>query len=294
MFLKWSRMLREIKAPDATANHVLRVIASYADEAGDCWPALSTLADQTQLDKSTVCRALERLAKAKLIERQRSKGMKSTKYRLTLSQPATDILSHTATDGDQTVAQDNSTVADRHSTVAHSNQAVVQRDTKLPRRTKEGTKKDLLTASSEPLPAAEPEDGMIVATLKLSGKGKIQSRNITEREVKEWQPLYPAVDVLAECSKMAGWCLGNPTKRKTAQGIDRFIQAWLAREQDKSRTLGGAGPPRPRELTRYERDMQALRDAAGGDSNGSNSTSTNDDSASADNRGGEAADDIPF
>ena len=32
---------------------------------------------------------------------------------------------------------------------------------------------------------------------------------------------------------MKGWLNSNPTKRKTRRGIKRFINSWLAREQDK-------------------------------------------------------------
>jgi hypothetical protein len=56
------------------------------------------------------------------------------------------------------------------------------------------------------------------------------------------QPLYPAVDIPAECRKMAGWLIGNPGKRKTPRGIKRFVTGWLAKEQDRggSRNRGGS------------------------------------------------------
>ena len=54
----------------------------------------------------------------------------------------------------------------------------------------------------------------------------------------EWRPpeyvrLYPNVDVEQQFNEMRGWCLSNPQKRKTLRGIKRFINSWLAREQDK-------------------------------------------------------------
>ncbi len=56
---------------------------------------------------------------------------------------------------------------------------------------------------------------------------------ITQDDVDEWQSIYPAVDILLELRKMKGWCNANPQKRKTRRGIKRFINSWLAREQDK-------------------------------------------------------------
>lgn len=59
----------------------------------------------------------------------------------------------------------------------------------------------------------------------------------------EWRPeaalfaeyvrLYPSVDVKQQFNEMRGWCLSNPAKRKTCRGIKRFVNSWLAREQDK-------------------------------------------------------------
>ena len=57
--------------------------------------------------------------------------------------------------------------------------------------------------------------------------------DVSERDVEQWSKLYPNVDVLQQLRNMAGWCDGNPTKRKTKGGIRRFITSWLAREQDK-------------------------------------------------------------
>ena len=51
--------------------------------------------------------------------------------------------------------------------------------------------------------------------------------------IDDWSELYPNVDVMQELRNMKGWCNSNPTKRKTKRGVLRFINSWLAREQDK-------------------------------------------------------------
>ena len=51
-----------------------------------------------------------------------------------------------------------------------------------------------------------------------------------------YRGLYPAVDIEQALRDMAGWCLANPTKRKTKTGINRFINGWLAREQNRGGT----------------------------------------------------------
>ena len=40
---------------------------------------------------------------------------------------------------------------------------------------------------------------------------------------------------------MRGWCLANPTRRKTRRGVRRFINGWLAKVQDRGGT-GGTVP----------------------------------------------------
>ncbi len=55
----------------------------------------------------------------------------------------------------------------------------------------------------------------------------------TEALFAEYVRLYPNVDVKQQFNEMRGWCLSNPHKRKTRRGITRFVNSWLAREQDK-------------------------------------------------------------
>ncbi len=62
----------------------------------------------------------------------------------------------------------------------------------------------------------------------------------TEALFAEYVRLYPNVDVKQQFNVMRSWCLSNPKKRKTKRGITRFINSWLAREQDKGYRRTGA------------------------------------------------------
>lgn len=57
--------------------------------------------------------------------------------------------------------------------------------------------------------------------------------NPEEADIIAWQKTYPAIDVHQELMAMESWLDANPTRRKTKKGIKRFINAWLARAQDK-------------------------------------------------------------
>ena len=61
---------------------------------------------------------------------------------------------------------------------------------------------------------------------------------IYESDVNEWTKLYPDVDVKQELNNMRGWCLANPSKRKTKSGVKRFINSWLSKTQNKGGTNG--------------------------------------------------------
>lgn len=56
---------------------------------------------------------------------------------------------------------------------------------------------------------------------------------IMQNDVDMWQEAYQAVNVMQELQKMKMWLLCNLKKRKTSQGIRRFANNWLAKEQDR-------------------------------------------------------------
>lgn len=56
--------------------------------------------------------------------------------------------------------------------------------------------------------------------------------NVPFPKIRNWEAAFPAVDVMHELKKMLTWLDSNQTKRKTARGIERFINNWLSRAQD--------------------------------------------------------------
>lgn len=57
---------------------------------------------------------------------------------------------------------------------------------------------------------------------------------ITEAQVREFSDLYPSVDVPQALRCMRGWLVSNPANRKTRSGILRFVNRWLAKEQNEA------------------------------------------------------------
>ena len=85
-------------------------------------------------------------------------------------------------------------------------------------------------------PAADPEP---VCRLQLNDGSWYP---IHEEDLIFYRALYPAVELEDEFRKMIGWIDANPKKRKTRQGIKRFIASWLSKEQDKGRGGSGSRP----------------------------------------------------
>lgn len=90
-------------------------------------------------------------------------------------------------------------------------------------------------------PQAVPSPTVI--QLPLADKSEFP---ITQAVVDELSELYPGVDVPSQLRAMRGWCVGNPTKRKTKKGIMRFVTNWLSGEQDKPKKPASPGNEAPR------------------------------------------------
>lgn len=63
--------------------------------------------------------------------------------------------------------------------------------------------------------------------------------NVPQENIEVYRGLYPGVDVEQQLRNMVGWSLTAGPKRKTRNGVKRFITAWLIREQDNASKKGG-------------------------------------------------------
>jgi hypothetical protein len=71
-----------------------------------------------------------------------------------------------------------------------------------------------------------------------------ETAKISTQQFNRWVETYPAVDVWQTLLRIRSWLENNPAKRKTAKGVPRFIDSWLAKEQDRPRiNPGGLSAP---------------------------------------------------
>ena len=68
---------------------------------------------------------------------------------------------------------------------------------------------------------------------------------VYRKDVEEYTALYPGVDIEQELRKMRGWCLANPSRRKTKRGVRAFIHTWMCKEQDRAKGPQGCTPENP-------------------------------------------------
>lgn len=113
------------------------------------------------------------------------------------------------------------------------------------------------------LEAQAPPQSTFIELLTLQ-----QSFAVSDREVDSWSALYPAVDVRQALRNMAGWLEGSPRRRKSLQGMSRFVHNWLRGDQDKGGTHGaqqgstsGSRPTSPA-TQRVQNGVGAFRKAA--------------------------------
>lgn len=85
---------------------------------------------------------------------------------------------------------------------------------------------------SEPKPKKEKEPELLADVEAIPLNNGTEYR-LPLSEYEEYVRLYPNVDIKQEFRNMRGWSLKNKARRKTPRGVGRFINGWLAREQDR-------------------------------------------------------------
>lgn len=87
--------------------------------------------------------------------------------------------------------------------------------------------------SGEPEDPASPQPPVDVAAFPCVGK--VSQWTLLQPKLDEWQSCFPALDVLGEVRKARQWLLDNPGRRKTANGMTRFLFGWLERSQNRGK-----------------------------------------------------------
>ena len=60
---------------------------------------------------------------------------------------------------------------------------------------------------------------------------------VAQEDLIVWSTAFPNIDVYAQIMIMASWSHANPSKRKTKGGIQRFINGWLTKANQKGKSI---------------------------------------------------------
>ena len=209
------------------AKLVLLAIADHADGQGICWPGQDYIAEKCNMNRSTVNQHIGDLVDSGYLfmEKGRSKTGQAIKsvYRVNMEKPTLE-----------------NTTLEKEKKVQKSKKPTLEKPTLEKHVTNVG--KDNIPSLYEPSMnphsfCADPS-GPLQASIKIPLNASGTFHDVFENDIKKYSELYPAVDVMQELRGMVGWCDANPTKRKTKDGVKRFINSWLAKKQDQ----GGSRP----------------------------------------------------
>jgi hypothetical protein len=110
--------------------------------------------------------------------------------------------------------------------------------------------KNTYVSSEPPVGGVEADNNGDKTLLEFTTVGKEKTWALKESKQKQYQELYPNLDVPQEMRKARQWCIDNPGKRKTPRGMTAFLGRWLRTETDRPR------PPAPYE-PKPKRDLVA-------------------------------------
>ena len=106
---------------------------------------------------------------------------------------------------------------------------------------------------TEPLASSEPETDLDAPAIILNDGSEWRP---TVADINEWRKLYSGIDVVRELGRMRQWCISNPSKRKTARGVRRFVTNWLDSEQNRQGKYSRSGQNQKDKYTQRMEDMQ--------------------------------------
>ncbi|MCG3727309.1 helix-turn-helix domain-containing protein [Vibrio cincinnatiensis] len=227
---------------------VMLCLADYADDSGLCWPSIDTIAKKSGVSLTTVKTTLKKLEEGNWL-RRKNQFKRAESGRLVRSNNLYQLnvfMLKKKADEEAIFEQTNFERSKLEQT--KQTDEVGQNSTE---GRAESDHKPSLDPSIEPpikdlvpreLETDNPNDQVV---FEIPLNGKIPSRLVRQSEIYDWQALYPKVDIYQQLRNMIGWCHGNPTKQKTAKGVDRFIHSWLCKEQDRgySKPQGYISPP---------------------------------------------------
>nr|WP_319554611.1 helix-turn-helix domain-containing protein [uncultured Vibrio sp.] len=222
---------------------VMLCLADHADDSGLCWPSIDTIARKSGVSPTTVKSTLKKLEKGGwLFKKNQFKKADTGRLVRSNNQYQLPVMLLKKKADEQTDFEQSNFVCSKveRSKLEQTKEHRGVGQIPAGGRSESGYKPPIdppIEPSSKDLAPSEPlEAEPALFEIPLSRKG--QFLGVTQLDIQEYTEAYPAVDIRLHLKRMILWCKNNPQKRKATQkGARRFIQNWLAKEQDKGRCL---------------------------------------------------------
>ncbi|MFG0473729.1 helix-turn-helix domain-containing protein [Vibrio sp. YQ_10] len=221
---------------------VMLCLADHADDSGLCWPSIDTIARKSGVSPTTVKSTLKKLEAAGwLFKKNQFKKADTGRLVRSNNQYQLPVMLLKKKADEQTDFEQSNFVCSKveRSKLEQTKQPEGVGQIPAGGRSESGYKPPIdppIEPSSKDLAPSEPlEAEPALFEIPLSRKGQVLG--VTQLDIQEYTEAYPAVDIRLHLKRMILWCKNNPQKRKATQkGARRFIQNWLAKEQDKGRS----------------------------------------------------------
>jgi hypothetical protein len=122
---------------------------------------------------------------------------------------------------------------------------------------REGKRREEIVCPSSAPSADSGPASTVVLTFPLHDSESVATWNLTSEHVTRLQAHFPTLDVVGQCRHALAWVEANPRRRKTADGMKRFIAAWLKRETRPRK--GDAPAVDPRRTHRHPSGPELMR-----------------------------------
>lgn len=106
--------------------------------------------------------------------------------------------------------------------------------TAMPERMPEPCSSFFDLQSSDPLHGTERHEEAATAVCVFPTVGRPSLWTLHQWQIDEWAGLYPNLDVPTQMRHALAWVKANPSKRKTARGMQKFLVSWMTRSVDSA------------------------------------------------------------
>lgn len=247
-------LLRDVQIPStivggqrvaaSTLKATIKEIAGFARGPGECYASHRTLAGAVSCSPITIRRAIDALVQLSLITREKKKsraGVVVNHYRVVWSE--VQLLASKA--NEHMLSEERADALSDTSICSLSNEHTLFESVPIEAQEeaqKQTQRKPASAGSGEASSPAPSRPLDVVMTFPVVGpKGPVW--HLLPSQVDRFRELYPTVDVVQACRNALGWLEGNPERRKTYDGMLKYLHKWLAKDQNQGRWLENSQAP---------------------------------------------------